>query len=154
MADSREGLAELGSTLMYMRPRTSSRRNWLRALLGAPLLVLPLLVLSTGCLSPTLPLPPPNRPDVSPPDSSGFTTLVGSVPGGTTAIAQNLENGHLVGQVTGSSGGYTLRLEAAIGDPVVVWYRSGLEDSGAVQVTVPATSSVLGPLGGATGTEN
>jgi hypothetical protein len=56
-----------------------------------------------------------------------------------------------VGQVTGSTGNYDLRLQAAIGDPVVVWYRDGLEDSGTVQLTVPAEAPDLGPLGGASG---
>jgi hypothetical protein len=147
--DSREGWGELGSTLMRMGSVARSRRHWLRAAGAACLFVLPL-----GCLSPTLPLPPPSRPDVSPPDASGFTSIIGVVPGGTTAIAQNLDSGRLVGQVTGSTGSYTLKLEAAIGDQVAVWYREGLTDSGKVQIEVPADSSDLGPLGGASSTEN
>jgi hypothetical protein len=130
-----------------MGPRPASRRRWLRALVAGVCLLLPL-----GCLSPTLPLPPPSRPDISPPDASGLTAIVGRVPGGTTALAQNLETGRLVGQVTGDSGTYELRLQATIGDQVVVWYRDGLTDSAAVQLTVPAETPDLGPLGGATGT--
>jgi hypothetical protein len=130
-----------------MGPRLASRQRWLRGLAAGALLLVPL-----ACLSPTLPLPPPSRPDISPPDASGLTTIVGRVPGGTTALAQNLETGRLVGQVTGTSGDYDLRLEAAIGDPVVVWYRDGLDDSATVELTVPAETPDLGPLGGTTGT--
>jgi len=129
-----------------MGTRPASRRRWLRALAGGALILLPL-----GCLSPTLPLPPPSRPDISPPDASGVTAIIGRVPGGTTALAENLETGRLVGQVTGDSGAYDLRLPAAIGDQVVVWYRDGLTDSAAVQLTVPAETPDLGPLGGTTG---
>jgi len=134
---------------MRMGPETRSRRTWLCAAGGALLLALPM-----ACLSPTLPLPPPSRPDVSPPDASGFTSISGVVPSGTTAIAQNLESGRLVGQVTGSTGSYTLKLEAAVGDQVAIWYQEGFTESGKVQVEVPADSSDLGPLGGAGSTEN
>jgi hypothetical protein len=127
----------------------ASRKNWLRALGGGLL-----LGLSIGCLSPTLPLPPPSRPDVSPPDASGITTITGRVPGGTTAHAQKQNTGHLDGQVTGDSGDYGLRLEAAIGDQIVVWYVDGFEASASVQVTVPESVPDLGPLGGSSGTEN
>lgn len=140
---------------MWTRPvsrRRSTRRGLLeRGLLasGFALLCLILVSLLTGCLSPTLPLPPPARPDVSPPSSSGIATVRGRVPGRTTAIAQNLDNGRLVGQVTGGDGAYVLSIEAAIGDTLVVWYRDGLDNSGQVTVTVPAESAELGPLGGA-----
>lgn len=127
-----------------MGPRPVTRQRWLRAVAAGVLMALPI-----GCLSPTLPLPPPSRPDISPPDASGVTSIVGRVPGGTTALAENLETGRLVGQVTGESGNYDLRLQAAIGDQVVVWYRDGLEDSATVQLTVPAETPDLGPLGGA-----
>lgn len=132
-----------------MIPEHATRPSRLHRL-GAVLL----FVLPVGCLSPTLPLPPPSRPDMTPPDSSGITTIRGRVPGGTTAIAQNLSSGRLVGQVTSETGQYQLGLAAEIGDPVAVWYRDGLTDSAAVQVTVPATTSELGPLGGASGSEN
>jgi len=128
---------------------TAKRRVWLRAIGAASLLCLPL-----GCLSPTLPLPPPSRPDVSPPDASGLTTVAGHVPGGTTAIAQNMSSGQLVGQLTSSSGNYELVLPAASGDTLAIWYRDGLIDSGAVEVTVPSSQAELGPLGGSSGTGN
>lgn len=130
-----------------MPARTAPRPSRLRTVGAALLLALPL-----GCLSPTLPLPPPNRPDVSPPDASGITTIIGRVPEGTTALAQNLNNGRLVGQVT-ADGAYELKLPAAIGDQVAIWYRDGLLDSGATQVTVPAKSATLPPLGGASGSD-
>jgi len=126
----------------------ASRRQWLHKLALAALLTVPL-----GCLSPTLPLPPPGRPDVSPPDGSGITTLIGRVPGGTTAIAFNLDSGRLVGQVTDDDGEYELAMPAEIGDQIAIWYRDGLTESGAVEVTVPATQADLGPLGGATGSD-
>jgi len=131
-----------------MGSRNASRRQWLHKFALAAFLALPL-----GCLSPTLPLPPPSRPDVSPPDGSGITTLIGRVPGGTTAIAHNLDSGRLVGQVTGDDGEYELALPAEIGDQLAIWYRDGLMDSGSVEVTVPATQANLGPLGGATGAD-
>ncbi len=124
------------------------RRNFLR--LSCACLVSGFAV---SCLSPTLPLPPPSRPDVSPPDASGFATLQGRVPDETTAIAQNLANGRLVGQVTDETGTYELDIPARAGDRIAVWYRLIGKESGSVVVEVPAADDDTG-MGGAAGASN
>lgn len=108
-----------------------------------------LLGMIPGCLSPTLPLPPPSPPDfVSPPDSQGLATLRGSVPPRTTVLAQNLANGRLVGQATGDTGAYELIILAETDDQIALWYRNVNEDSGSIVVTIPGSNGVGGAAGG------
>jgi hypothetical protein len=105
--------------------------------------------LLNGCLSPTLPLPPPSRPDITPPDSQGLSTISGRVPSRTTALAQNLASGRIVGQVTDDSGFYELKIAAESGDRISIWYRDVYQDSGSVVVIVPEVDE--GGMGGAAG---
>ena len=107
-------------------------------------------LLASGCLSPTLPLPPPSRPDITPPDSRGLSTLSGRVPSGTTALAQNLANGKLVGQVTDETGFYELQILAESGDRIALWYRDVYRDSSSTVILVPPAKDESG-MGGAAG---
>jgi hypothetical protein len=110
---------------------------------------------ATGCLEPTLPLPPPSRPDVSPPDLRGITTVVGRVPGGTTAVVENLANGHLIGRLTDDGGRYTVTLPAEIDDRLAVYYYKSLTRSQSLIVVVPAAEGVpQAGEGGAGGASN
>lgn len=90
-----------------------------------------------GCLSPTLPLPPPSRPDVSSPDAAGFVRITGSVQSDSVVFAENKRTGRITGQTTDETGDYDLELAARVGDRLSIWYTVGTIESPPVDVTVP-----------------
>jgi hypothetical protein len=91
-----------------------------------------------GCLSPTLPLPPPSRPDVSAPDESGFARLQGIAAPKAEVIAWNHQNDLIAGQVTGDDSRYDFMIRAESGDFIELWYVEGGDESGSISITVPA----------------
>lgn len=113
------------------KPAALSRRGllqrglWLGLALGV-----------VGCLAPTLPLPPPDKPDIEGPDPRGYVTLSGYVPRRAMASALNTETGEIAGQVTGEDGYYRFQLQAQIGDELLFWYDRETERSPSVRVTV------------------
>jgi hypothetical protein len=101
----------------------TSRRNVL-ALVGLAL---------AGCLSPTLPLPPPSKPDVEGPDQQGQVTLDGFVPQSNTAVvAVNHRTGEIRGQIVNDFH-YRFQIGAEYGDLMELWYTIGDEQSPAVK---------------------
>ncbi|GEM_PF-2481649 len=90
-----------------------TRRAWLAlVIIGA-----------SSCLSPTLPLPPPNKPDIEGPDASGNVTLSGSVLPGASAHANNLVTGASAGQKSDPrTGQYRFRIAASFGDRIEFFY--------------------------------
>ncbi|HLV20183.1 MAG TPA: hypothetical protein VKZ49_04855 [Polyangiaceae bacterium] len=109
--------------------RRRARRVFLASLLAA---------LPVACLSPTLPLPPPGRPEVEGPTAEGQVTLTGSVKPRAHVQAANLRAGRSWGQFTGDDGRYTLVIEAQIGDEVVLWYSVGNDSSPSTVFTIRA----------------
>lgn len=109
------------------------RRVWLRQICASLLAAFAVV----ACLSPTLPLPPPSRPEVSVPDATGDVHLLGVVPGRATAYVQNRRTGRIVGQTTEDDGRYELTIPAASGDRLLVDYELHLERSMSVEVLVP-----------------
>ncbi len=102
-------------------------------------LIFAVLALGVGCASPTLPLPPPAKPDVQGPDSQGMVTLSGNVQPGANVYAANLGTGDGRIQLgTGSDGAYSLTLPAQVNDELAVWYSVGTHQSGSVVFRVPA----------------
>lgn len=102
-----------------------------------------LLLLTAGlclvsCLSPTLPLPPPNRPDVSAPDAEGFARIQGVAAPQAEVIAWNHGNDLIAGQVTGDDSRYDFTMKAEVGDVIELWYVQGSEESQSIRVEVPA----------------
>lgn len=97
-----------------------SRRAWLA---GAGLVGL--LLTGSGCLSPTLPLPPPDKPAVTGPDAQGNVELRGGVQPGATATAVNPRTGDVRGQITGSNGLYDFTIPARVGDQLEFRYEIG-----------------------------
>jgi hypothetical protein len=91
-----------------------------------------------GCLSPTLPLPPPSRPDVSAPDESGYARLQGFAAPRVEVLALNHGNEKLAGQVTGADSRYDFKIPAESGDLIELWYVDGSDESQTVTVEVPA----------------
>ena len=103
-------------------------------------LLLPLLaaLCLVSCLSPTLPLPPPDRPDVSSPDDSGFVRLQGVAAPRSEVIAWNRASDLIAGQVTGDDSRYDFTMKAAVSDNISLWYIQGDEESQTGTVTVPS----------------
>ena len=100
----------LRSLAMFLR----SRRAWL---LGVALL-------AGGCLSPTLPLPPPGDPTVTSTDTAGLVRLTGAVEPDSDVFAKNHSTGRSSGQYT-KSGLYDFTIEAQEGDAITLWYTQG-----------------------------
>lgn len=90
-----------------------------------------------SCLSPTLPLPPPSRPDVGAPDENGYARLQGFAAPRVEVLALNRHNDLLAGQITGADSRYDFKIPAASGDLIEVWYVDGSEESQTVTVEVP-----------------
>jgi len=101
---------------LSMFPR--SRRGWL---VGAALF-------AAGCLSPTLPLPPPGDPTVSSTDTQGLVRLTGTVQPESEVFALNRNTKLISGQYT-DSGIYDFTIAAKEGDSISLWYVHGTVES-------------------------
>lgn len=101
--------------------------------------LLPLLasLVLGSCLSPTLPLPPPSRPDVSSPSESGYVRLQGKAAPRSEVLAWNHANDIIAGQVTGDDSRYDFEIKAKSGDRLELWYIQGTDESSSISVTVP-----------------
>lgn len=91
-----------------------------------------------GCLSPTLPLPPPATPSVSAPDESGMVHIEGVAVPQAEVIAWNRRTDVIAGQVTRESPSYSILMAAEVDDTIEVWYIKGDEESPSVKVRVRA----------------
>lgn len=109
-------------------------------------------ILATGCLSPTLPLPPPSRPEVTAPDEDGNIRITGFVQSRATVFALNQRTDQIVGEVTGADGAYDLSMPAEVGDRISVWQSIHTKESDASEIVVPAVTLLNGtpaePMGG------
>lgn len=107
--------------------RTQSRRLLLCA---ATLLV------AAGCLSPTLPLPPPGDPEVTAPNVQGLVRIRGSAPRDSwvTAFNRTTQRGFIQ---AAPEGRYDLEFPAETGDPIALWYEIGGRSSEVLEFTVP-----------------
>ena len=99
---------------MFLR----SRRNWL---LSAALF-------AAGCLSPTLPLPPPSDPSVTSTETAGLVRLKGAVQAQSEVFALNHTTNLISGQYT-ESGAYDFTIEAQERDGISLWYVHGTLES-------------------------
>lgn len=125
--------------------RQQRRRVFLGLLSGAAI---------TGCLSPTLPLPPPEQPEVSGPDpATGEVRLRGSVPKKSQVFAINLRSKDIRGEVVGNDGRYDFFLPARIGDEVSMFYRKGTDESQSLLFMIRNPNPEV-PLGGAGGADD
>jgi hypothetical protein len=102
--------------------------------------LLPLLagLCLAACLSPTLPLPPPDRPDVSSPDENGLVRIQGIAAPKSQVLAWNHANDVIAGQVTNDSSRYDFTIQAQVNDYIELWYIQGSDESQTVQFKVPA----------------
>ena len=95
-----------------------------------------LALLASACLSPTLPLPPPSRPNVQGPDPQGNVTLDGTVLDGAVVSALNMRTGELRGHTTGTDGHYNFKIPAQIGDDMELWYSVGTYQSPSIVFSI------------------
>jgi hypothetical protein len=118
-----------------VRPRAGARWLGRRALFAVLALA---VLLASACLSPTLPLPPPNRPDtIEGPDQNGYVRLTGAVAPNSRAHAMNRRTGSGVFDDTGDDGRYDMMLQALPGDQIVLWYMLQGENSQSVRFEIP-----------------
>jgi hypothetical protein len=78
--------------------------------------------LGTGCLSPTLPVPPPDAPEHISLGADGMFELRGSCTPGALVLVKNLDNGTISGvEDRDANGRYFLRLAAEICSRAEIW---------------------------------
>jgi len=113
-------------------------RRWL--LLGA--------VLSVGCYSPTLPLPPPVKPEITMTETGAYH-LAGGVYPDSQVSALNSRTLLIDGQQSDHVGSYSFDLkEGQAGDVIQLWYRYANDLSSAVSFELPDLSAPSGAGGG------
>jgi hypothetical protein len=87
------------------------------------------LALLGGCLSPTLPLPPPDEPQVES-AGQGLVSLSGRVPKpNAPVIAVNNDTGAYAGDDADEAGRYWFQIAAEPGDHMEIWYLDGNDRS-------------------------
>ena len=94
------------------------------------------LCLAAGCLSPTLPLPPPAAPEVTAPDASGMVRVTGVADTYAEVFVWNRNTDVIAGQVTRDSPSYSILIAASTDDTLQVWYIKGDDESPSVKVRV------------------
>ena len=110
-----------------------TRRRTLGLLCGA--------VIAGGCLAPTLPLPPPEKPTVEGPDEQGNIRLSGITPeDGDTVFALNERTNEIAGQRTSPRSRYLLIMPAQSGDVMTFWYTVGMAQSPSVRFQIGTTA--------------
>lgn len=93
--------------------------------------------LVAGCLSPTLPLPPPNEPEVvSGPTEQGLVRLQGKVPANSWVFALNHNSDLAFAQGTHEDGLYDFEIKAQVGDNVSLWYELSGDASDTLDFTI------------------
>lgn len=109
-------------------------------------------LLAVACYSPTLPLPPPGKPEVS--AVVGTTDryrLTGVVEPHGEVVARNRRTALLAGQVTGGTGRYDFEVVGAEGDSMELWYVVGTEASPRTKFVLAAPADPDAGQGGAGG---
>jgi hypothetical protein len=127
-----------------MRPRLARRL----VLFGA--------VLGLGCYSPTLPLPPPLKPEISMTESGAYHLKGGVLPDSQVA-ALNERTSIIDGQQSDHVGNYSFDLkEGQPYDVIELWYRTANDLSSPVAFELPdfTARGGAGGRGGTGGTGN
>jgi hypothetical protein len=91
-------------------------------------------VLASGCLSPTLPLPPPAPPDVQE-IGQGQYRLSGTLPAEGTVIVENIRTNLIYG--IANTAAYVIVVEAAPGDDMAIWYVVSEKSSDTTPFQIP-----------------
>jgi len=115
---------------LAMFPR--SRRGWLFGM----------ALLAAGCLSPTLPLPPPSDPAISASTTEGLVRFQGTVLPQSEVFALDHNTNLIAGQHT-DTGAYDFTMAALPGDSMSFWYVHDTVESSSNDfvLKLPAASS-------------
>lgn len=107
-------------------------RTWTRRLL----LCAASAFLASGCLSPTLPLPPPGEPEVTGPNEQGLVRVAGSAPRNSwvTAFNRATQRGFIQAVPDGR---YDIEFPAVVGDSIALWYDAGGRQSEVLEFEIP-----------------
>ena len=125
-----------------LRSRVMGFRLARRSLLAGGLLAI-------ACYSPTLPLPPPGKPEVSAVEGKpGTYRLMGQVEPHAEVFARNRRTAMDRGQMTQGSGKYDFEVEGAEGDEMELWYVVGKDPSPRVLFVLPPYELGVGGAGG------
>lgn len=92
--------------------------------------------IASGCLSPTLPLPPPSEPQVGRIDNNHYR-LTGALPLPGQVFAQNTRTDLVFGQVAPARV-YDFVIEARRGDEITLWYLTGTTVSDYISFQIDA----------------
>lgn len=105
------------------------------------------LAFGTSCLSPTLPLPPPEAPDsIELNLETNLWHVRGRCTPGAVVLVKNGATGRIVGtEDTDANGRYFIAIEAEECDFAEVWQIIGSEASTAVGFYVTITTTAAGP---------
>jgi hypothetical protein len=109
----------------------------MRQSLARRALLLLAALLVGSCYAPTLPLPPPVRPDISEQTEIGTYRLSGSVMPDALVVAFNTRTELAAGQQTGEDGAYDFEIGAEPGDAIHFWYVVGVDQSPAITFGIP-----------------
>lgn len=116
-----------------------ARRTLRRFLLGA--------VLFAGCYSPTLPLPPPVKPEITMTETGAYHLQGGVLPNAQVS-ALNERNYIIDGQQADHVGAYSFDLkDGQPGDAIELWYRYANDLSSAAVFELPDLSGKGGTGG-------
>lgn len=112
--------------------------NMIRCRLVAYVFLLALGFVLAGCLSPTLPLPPPDSVVVSPPDMNGLVAVEGQVrdEAYVNCLNERTEKGVIV--KSSEFGFFRLEIEAQIHDDLTLWQTLGSKTGTFISATVPS----------------
>lgn len=107
-------------------------------LLRRTLLLVAALCLA-GCLSPTLPLPPPGEPEVTSSEVAGMVRVEGIAKPYAEVICWNHNNDVIAGQVTRDDPSFSFLIQAEPKDNLELWFIQGDDESSSVKFSVPET---------------
>jgi hypothetical protein len=100
--------------------------------------------LASGCLSPTLPLPPPAAPEVDGPTAEGTATLRGRVPRANARVyainwtrMEADDPRAFGGDVADGEGRYEFEIAAQPGDQCDLWYEFANDRSQVREFEIP-----------------
>jgi hypothetical protein len=103
-----------------------------------------LVVAAGACLSPTLPLPPPEEPSLIGESADGIWQVAGSCLEGAQVLVLNETTGRGAVYVDRAAAGhYTVEIEGTACDVVVVSQTLGDESSGGTRIVLQATQDGL-----------
>lgn len=104
-----------------------------------------------ACYSPTLPLPPPSRPEISVTETGAFRAT-GSVLADAQVFTLNERSGAIDGQWVKQDGRYDFLLkDAAYEDPMLIWYQLGTDLSPTTRFFLPDAPALPGEPDGTGG---